>query len=187
MKTLMKSLAVCVMFILSACSSTSTQTRLSESELDQKSYAISYAVTAQEYASKVNELFDGESFIRGANDWLDSKVKLPLEQIEAMTANRYMEHSTYVYYDGVRYAGLFQRKVSELDPSCWSLIDKPSMKQGLNDAIRDLKNGTPRKEDDPYITKGADEILHLCVKTIADDEKQPKKAVKKSKTKSNKK
>ena len=58
MKTLMKFLLICGVTILSACSSKNTPTRLSESELDHKSYAIAYSVTGQTYKDRVTPTYD---------------------------------------------------------------------------------------------------------------------------------
>ncbi|ACE60768.1 Uncharacterized protein APP7_0116 [Actinobacillus pleuropneumoniae serovar 7 str. AP76] len=66
MKKLMKPIFVCLtLAVLTACSSKSSWTRLNDSEVDQKSYAIAYGATAQTYADRVNESYDIDSFMNG--------------------------------------------------------------------------------------------------------------------------
>lgn len=186
MKFLHKALFLAVALILSACSS-DTHTRLSQDQIDDKSYAVSYGVTGQTYKDRVTETYDIASFTKGVSDWYYGKVKMPIEQIRATTLNRLMDHNVYAYYSGILFAEGFQTNVNHLDPNCWGLLDKASMVQGIDDAMHDLQKGKVR--DDEYIRKGADDIIHLCVKTIIDDENKaenakhakPKKAAKKAK------
>lgn len=169
MKLLHKVLFLSLAFILSACSS-NTHTRLSQDKIDDKSYAVSYGVTGQTYKDRVTETYDIASFTKGVSDWYYGNVKMPIEQIRATTLNRLMDHNVYAYYSGILFAEGFQTNVNHLDPNCWGLLDKPSMVQGIDDAMHDLQKGKLR--DDEYISKGADDIIHLCVKTIIDDENQ---------------
>ena len=186
MKTLMKFLLICGVTILSACSSKNTPTRLSESELDHKSYAIAYSVTGQTYKDRVTPTYDINAFTQGVDDWYYNRISLPIEQIQAMTLNRLVDHKEYAYYSGVMFADAFKRNVDYLDKNCWGLLHKPSMVQAMDDAMHDLQKGKVR--DDQYIREGADKIIQLCVKTIVYDEKTEvktktatKKSVKKAK------
>lgn len=169
MKKLIKPFLVCFTFVfLAACSGKSTWSRLNESEIDQKSYAVAYGATAQTYAERVNESYDIDSFMNGVNDWYNKKVNLPVEQIRAMTLNRMMDHNIYAYYSGVLYASDLQGNFNYLDPECWNLVQTPSMSQGIHDAMLDIQRNTVRSDE--YIKSGVEQILHLCVKTIAEDE-----------------
>ena len=87
-----------------------------------------------------------------------------------------------VYYDSRLMAAkslIEQQKVNYLDPSCWGLLHKPSMIQGIDDAMHDLQKRN-QVRDDEYIRNGSDQIIQLCVKTIVYDEKQPKENIKKT-------
>lgn len=175
MKNVIKPVVISmVLSMLVACSSNQSRwSRLNNSGIDQKSYAIAYGATTQTYADRVNESYDINSFINGVNDWYIKKVTLPVEQIRAMTINRMLDHNIYAYYSGVLYASDLQNKFNHLDPNCWNLIQPDSMTQGIHDAMLDLQSNKVR--DDEYIKNGVDQILHLCVKTIAEDENSVKK------------
>lgn len=167
MKLVHKALFLCVTVLLSACSN-NTPSRLSKDQIDDKSYAVSYGVTGQTYKDRVTANYDIASFTKGVSDWYYGKVNMPIEQIRATTLNRLMDHNVYAYYSGILFAEGFQSNVNHLDANCWGLLDKASMVQGIDDAMHDLQKGQIR--DDEYIRKGADDIIHLCVKTIIDDE-----------------
>lgn len=186
MKKLVKSISLLVtMMFLAACSSNNSGwKRLSASELDQKSYAIAYGATAQTYEDRVNETYDINSFIKGVDDWYSKRVTLPVEQIRAMTLNRMLDHNVYAYYSGVLYAADLQGNFNHLDPDCWNLVQTPSMTQGIFDAMNDLQKN--KVKDDEFIKNGVEQILHLCVKTMVEDEHKAadsKKAVKSKKKK----
>lgn len=175
MKHFIKSILVLTtLSVLVACSSNNKSgwTRLNDSEVDQKSYAIAYGATAQTYADRVNASYDINSFMNGVNDWYTKKVALPVEQIRAMTMNRMLDHNIYAYYSGVLYAADLQNNFNHLDPNCWSLIQPASMTQGIYDAMSDLQKNNVRSDE--YIKNGVEQILHLCVKTIAEDEHKGK-------------
>ncbi|AGQ38535.1 hypothetical protein DNAOFDDG_00215 [Mannheimia haemolytica] len=183
MKGIMKSiLGFSTAVFLAACSSNkSGWTRLNDNDVDQKSYAIAYGATAQTYADRVNESYDINSFMNGVNDWYTKKVTLPIEQIRAITINRMLDHNVYAYYSGVIYAADLQANFNHLDPNCWGLVQPASMTQGIHDAMLDLQKNKVR--GDEYIKNGVEQILHLCVKTIAEDEN---KSQSKGKTKKHK-
>lgn len=159
-------------FLIACSSNKSNWTRLNESEVDQKSYSIAYGATAQTYADRVNESYDINAFMNGVNDWFTKKVTLPVEQIRAMIMNRMLDHHIYAYYSGILYASDLQGNFNYLDPNCWNLVQPASMTQGIYDAMLGLQRNDVR--DDEYIKNGVEEILHLCVKTIAEDENKIK-------------
>ncbi len=181
MKNLVKIFLIYTVGFLAACSNkNATLPRLSETELDQKSYAIAYSVTGQTYKDRVTKDYNISQFTQGVTNWYYNRVPMPIEQIQALTINRLVDHKEYAYNSGVIFADAFQQKVNYLDPSCWGLLHKPSMIQGIDDAMHDLqKNNQVR--DDEYIRNGSDQIIQLCVKTIVYDEKQPKANIKKAK------
>lgn len=174
MKKLMRMiLTFATLSILVACSSNQgSWSRLKESDVDQKSYAIAYGATAQTYADRVNGSYDIDAFMNGVNDWYTKKVSLPVEQIRAMTMNRMLDHNIYAYYSGVLYAADLQGNFNHLDPNCWNFVKSDSLTQGIHDAMLDLQKNTVR--GDEYIKNGVEQILHLCVKTIAEDENKAK-------------
>nr|WP_314740469.1 hypothetical protein [uncultured Haemophilus sp.] len=176
MKILVKIFLLCTVGLIAACSSKNeVLPRLSESELDQKSYAIAYSVTGQTYKDRVTKSYDIPAFISGVTNWYYNRVSMPIEQIQALTLNRLVDHKEYAYNSGIIFASAFQQKVDYLDPSCWGLLHKPSMIQGMDDAMHDLQKDKLR--DDAYIQNGADQIIQLCVKTIAYDEKTSSKPI----------
>ena len=191
MKAVFKSLlAASVVLGLAACSSTPAGwKRISEGEIDQKSYAVAYGSTAQTYEDRVNESYDIDSYIRGVDDYFNNKTELPIEQIRGSLLNRMLDHDVYAYYSGVLDAASFQSKANYLSPKCWNLVHKPSVTQGIQDAMLDLQKGKARLNDE-YIVKGADDFLHQCVEKVEDDQKaksankkSTKKGVKKSRAK----
>lgn len=170
MKAVFKSMAVIsAVALLSACSTQSPSwKRLADSEIDQKSYAITYAGTAQTYEDRVNESYDIASYTRGVDDYFNNKNTLPIEQIRASLLNRMLDNDVYAYYSGVLDAHSFKSKMNYLSPQCWALIDTPSATQGIIDAMTDLQKRQVRTNDD-YIKQGADEILHQCVGKVEED------------------
>lgn len=176
MKTLLKSCFFIVLFVLVGCSNQSGWKRLAEHEIDQKSYAIGYTTTAQTYLDRVNETYDIEGFGRGAKDWLDDKVNLPVEQIRSSLLNRILDHPIYAYYSGVLFAADLQNNFKRLSTHCWSIIQSPSLVQGIFDAMADLKKKKVR--DDNYLSKGTEQILHQCVEQMEKEQPSDKKPAK---------
>lgn len=165
--------------LLAACSSQSTGwKRISQSEIDQKSYAVAYASTAQTYEDRVNASYDIDSYMRGVDDWYNKKVTLPVEQIRGSLMNRMLDHNVYAYYSGVLDASQFQANANRLSPKCWGMVHTPSVTQGVHDAMLDLQKGQVRLNDE-YIKQGADQLLHQCVEQIEADQKASSQAVKK--------
>lgn len=169
MKAAMTLLAAGV--ILTGCSwQNNNWSPVNEQARDQKSYAIGYEATMQTYSERVDEHFDTTSFMRGVNEWYNKKMPLPVEQIRASIMNRMLDHSVYVYYSGALYAAELQGRFNYLDQNCWNLVQPDSISAGIFAAMQDLKNNT--KRDDAYIQNGLEELSHLCVKTVAEDEKK---------------
>lgn len=156
-------------FVVGCSSQPAGWQRLSEQEIDQKSYAIAYAGTAQTYEDRVNESYDVDSYMRGVNDYFTNRYEMPIEQIRSGLMNRMLDHNMYAYYSGILDANSFQSKANYLSPNCWKLIDTKSATQGIHDAMLDLKKGSVR--NDTYIKEGADQILHECVEKVEADNK----------------
>lgn len=169
--------------LMVGCSSKSNSwVRISDQEIDQKSYAIAYAGTAQTYEDRVNGSYDINSYISGVNDYFNNRTTLPIEQIRGNLMNRMLDHNVYAYYSGVIDANSFQSKANYLSPNCWKMIDTKSATQGIHDAMLDLQKGKVRNDD--YIKAGADQILHECVEKVEEDNKSEpknKKSAKKNK------
>lgn len=175
MKSIVKSLSLVVIIaVLAGCGSSKTSTwkRLANSEIDQKSYAVAYSATAQTYQDRVNESYDIESFMQGADDWYNKKVMLPIEQIRASLLNRMLDHNVYAYYSGVLYASELQHNATRLSPKCWEIFQPASMTQGIYDAMIDLQKNKVR--DDEYLKNGTEQMLHLCVEQVETDHKSDK-------------
>lgn len=169
MKTLHKLGLITALMSLVACSSTQNEwQRLDSNQVDQKSYAVGYGTAAQTYEGRVNATFDVNAFMNGVNDWYNGKIGLPLEQIRASMLNRMLDHHIYAYYSGAEYAADLQGKFNYVDPNCWKLVQPQSITQGIHDAMLDLQKNKIR--DDAYIKQGVDDLLHQCVKTVAEDE-----------------
>lgn len=174
MKSLKSLFIISTLFVLAACSGSNSAswTRLSETEIDQKSYAIAYGATAQTYADRVNGSYDIDAFVRGVDDWFNQKVSLPIEQIRASLLNRMLDHNVYAYYSGVLHAADFQSKFNYLSPTCWGFVQPPSLTQGIYDALVDIQKNQVR--NDKYIQDGADQVLHLCVEQVESDQQKQK-------------
>lgn len=157
------------LLVIGCSSSNSAWKRLPAEKLDQKSYAVGYSATAQSYADRVNESYEIDEFIRGADDWLGKRVALPIEQIRSSLLNRMLDHHIYAYYSGVLYAAELQMNFSRLSANCWSVIDTPSLTQGIFDAMSDLQRHRVREDD--YLKQGAEKILHLCVEAVEKEQK----------------
>ena len=135
---LKKILVLLFSIVLAACSSVKV-IDLDKDKIDQKSYASAYEATVATYKGRVNENFYVDNFASGANDC-----------------------DVYAYYSGVLHAEALQNNFNRLAPNCWNKLDSPSVTQGIYDAMRDLKNGEERDENDEYMVKGSDELLKAC-------------------------
>lgn len=159
--------------VLAACGSQpSGWQRINQNEIDQKSYAITYAGTAQTYEGRVNDSYDIVSYTKGVDDYFNNKTTLPIEQIRGSLLNRMLDNDVYAYYSGVLDAHSFKSKIHYLSPKCWELIHLPSATQGINDAMTDLQKGQVRIHEE-YIKQGADEILHQCVGKVEEEAQAP--------------
>lgn len=160
--------------ILSACSSFTSYTsyipfigdskpviNLDEDQIDQKSYAVAYASTVQSYRGQVKEDYDVNSFASGVNDWYLGRILVPLEQIKDKLSKG-IDSSVHAYYSGVVFASDLQNNFSRLSNTCWSHIDRPSMTQGIYDAMLDIRKDKIRSDEDEYIVKGSETLLSLC-------------------------
>ncbi|MDU8923405.1 hypothetical protein RYD26_00470 [Pasteurellaceae bacterium LIM206] len=134
---------------------------LEQEKIDQKSYAAGYATTVQTYKGQINAEYDVNSFASGVNDWYLGRILVPVEQIKAKLAQG-MDSNTHAYYSGVAFAADLQNNFSRISSTCWNKIDRPSLTQGIYDAMIDLRKGSTRSDDDSYISKGNEELLNTC-------------------------
>lgn len=157
--------------MLSACSSVKNYVpfmgnskpviNLDEEKIDQKSYAVAYASTVQTYKGQIKDDYDVNSFGNGVKQYYDGAILVPIEQIKAKLVSG-IDSNVHAYYSGVVFASDLQTNFSHLSKTCWSKIDRPSMTQGIYDAMIDLKKGKARGEDDEYISKGSEQLLNVC-------------------------
>lgn len=187
MKAIIKPLFIfSTVAFVAACSSPSTGwKRIGENEIDQKSYAITYAGTAQTYEGRVNDSYDIVSYTKGVDDYFNNKNALPIEQIRGSLLNRMLDNDVYAYYSGILDAHSFKTKFTYLSPECWALIHLPSATQGINDAMIDLQKNQVRTNEE-YIKQGADEILHQCVGKVEEEAQAQPTPVNQKKSKSKK-
>ncbi|MDG2916359.1 hypothetical protein P7M47_10305 [Bisgaard Taxon 10/6] len=134
---------------------------LEQDQIDQKSYAVAYASTVQTYKGQINDSYDVNNFASGVNDWNRNRILVPVEQIRAKLSSG-IDSNVHAYYSGVVFASDLQNNFSRLSKDCWSKIDRPSMTQGIYDAMLDLKKGKARNENDEYISKGSEQLLDVC-------------------------
>ncbi|OOF65741.1 hypothetical protein [Rodentibacter sp. Ppn85] len=135
---------------------------LDEDKIDQKSYAAAYEATVATYKGRVNEDFYVDNFASGANDWYLGRILVPIKQIQDKLYSGGHDSDVYAYYSGVLHAEALQNNFNRLSQACWNKLDSPSITQGIYDAMRDLKKGKARGENDEYIAKGSDELLRIC-------------------------
>ncbi|OOF46328.1 hypothetical protein [Rodentibacter trehalosifermentans] len=158
--------------ILTACSSITSYIPFMDSDkkvinldkdrIDQKSYASAYEATVATYKGRVNENFYVDNFASGANDWYLGRILVPIKQIQDKLYTGGHDSDVYAYYSGVLHAEALQANFNRLSQDCWQKLDPPSITQGIYDAMRDLKKGKVRSEDDDYIAKGSDTLLKVC-------------------------
>ncbi|OOF37290.1 hypothetical protein BKK49_11470 [Rodentibacter rarus] len=135
---------------------------LDKDKIDQKSYSAAYEATVVTYKGRVNEHFYVDNFASGANDWYLGRILVPIKQIQDKLYSGGHDSDVYAYYSGVLHAEALQNNFNRLSPDCWRKLDSPSVTQGIYDAMRDLKKGNVRSDDDDYIAKGSDELLKVC-------------------------
>lgn len=165
---LKKSLFISTALLLSACSMTSPFSSkkvidLDADKIDQKSYAAAYETTAFTYQGRVHEDYDVQSFASGANDWQLGRILLPIEKIKQnLFQENGVDSKVYAYYSGVLFAHGLADKFVRLN--CSQHIDKPSITQGIYDAMQDLQKNKVRSENDPYLVKGSETLVQYCSK-----------------------
>ncbi|WP_439327808.1 hypothetical protein [Lonepinella sp. BR2357] len=138
-----------------------TVINLDKEQIDQKSYAVAYSAAAQTYKGTVQADYDVNSFTSGVNDWYLGRILVSVEQVKAKLASG-IDSNVHAYYSGVVFASDLQNNFSRLSADCWSKIDRPSMTQGIYDAMRDLQKDRVKSEDDEYLSKGSEELLSVC-------------------------
>ena len=138
---------------------------LDKDKIDQKSYASAYEATIATYTGRVTKDYNYvDNFAQGAKDWYAGRILLPVKQIQEKLYDSGSGHDSdvYAYYSGVLHAEALQNNFNRLQSGCWAKLDADSVTQGIYDAMRDLRNGKVRSENDPYIAKGSDELLKTC-------------------------
>ncbi|MDP8032800.1 hypothetical protein QJU43_00400 [Pasteurella atlantica] len=152
------------LFIITACNQSPYFQSVAKDKLDQKSYAVGYGSASQTYQDRVDNTYDIDAFIKGVTQFYNGEITQPIKQIRANTLNKMLDHNIYAYYNGILFASDLKQNFYHLNAQCWTLTDTQSMIQGIYEAMNDLKNNNVKHND--YISKGYDEILHLCVKKM---------------------
>lgn len=135
---------------------------LPQDQIDQKSYALAYSTTVQARQGMVAKDYDVNSFASGVNDWYLGRILVSLDQIKAKLASG-IDSQIHAYYSGVVFAADLQQNVSRLKAgTCWEKLDRPSLTQGIYDAMLDLQKNQPRGDDDAYISQGTDQLMKIC-------------------------
>ncbi|TNH04586.1 hypothetical protein FHQ26_07180 [Testudinibacter sp. TR-2022] len=137
---------------------------LPDSQRDAKSYAIAYQTTVQSFQGIVGENYEVDDFTRGAQAWYRGDIKTSIANIRDQLYNQLQDSDLYAFRSGVVFAGELQNNFSRLNQNCWSLLNKPSLTQGIYDAMRDLRRDRVREENDPYLTAGTEQFLQNCRK-----------------------
>lgn len=149
---------------VSSCSLWQTEKKvidLSKDQLDQKSYAVAYETTVASYQGKVNADYDVNSFASGAKDWFSQRILVPVSEIKTKLGQG-LNSDIHAYYSGVAFAYELQQNFSRLGKNCWEKIDRPSLSQGIYEAMLDLRKGKDRSQEDKYIIQGSEMLLKMC-------------------------
>ena len=163
MKNLVKIFLICTVGFLAACSNKNTTLpRLSETELDQKSYAIAYSVTGQTYKDRVTKDYDIAQFTQGVMNWYYNRVPMPIEQIQALTINRLVDHKEYAYNSGVIFADAFQQKIEDANRNSGGLNPQEAQKTAIDEVNSTIKEVAK--------AKGYTLILQPQIALYAEDE-----------------
>lgn len=151
-----------VALVLVGCSSSSPVINLGPSQIDQKSYAAGYATTIQTEQGVIESNYNVEAFAKGVNKWYKGEIKQPIEEIKKAHLGHLQDSDVSAYDSGVIFASELEDNFKRLGEKCWKQINTPSLTQGIYDAARDLKEGSIRFANDPYISQGNDELLKVC-------------------------
>ncbi|MGV6988032.1 hypothetical protein ACWA5Z_03365 [Testudinibacter sp. P80/BLE/0925] len=149
--------------ILAACSSKPV-IDLADSQRDAKSYAIAYQTTVQSFDGIVDKNYEVDDFARGAQAWYRGDIKESVANMRDKLYNQLQDSNIYAFRSGVVFAGELQNNFSRLNSNCWSQLNKPSLTQGIYDAMRDLSKSRVRTENDPYLSAGTEQFLAVCQK-----------------------
>lgn len=160
---LKKGLLAAAALFLAACSNNAV-IDLPTSERDQASYAIAYQTTLQSFQGVVGENYEVDDFTRGVQAWYRGDIKESVADIRAKLYNQLQDSDVYAFRSGVVFAGELQANFSRLSDACWAQLNKPSLTQGIYDAMRDLRRDRVRDENDRTLTLGTEQFLQRCQK-----------------------
>ncbi|KGQ71531.1 hypothetical protein A1D23_06945 [Chelonobacter oris] len=149
--------------LLAGCSTTAV-IDLPENQRDAKSYAVAYQTTVQSFDGIVDKNYEVDAFARGAQAWYRGDIKQSVSEIRQTLYNQLQDSDVYAFRSGIVFAGELQHNFSRLSKDCWSQLNKPSLTQGIYDAMRDLRKVRLRAENDPYLTTGTEQFLATCQK-----------------------
>jgi hypothetical protein len=157
-------LSLLTVFILIGCSSSKPVIDLPDSQRDQTSYAIAYQTTVQSFQGIVDKNYEVDAFTRGAQAWYRGDIKESVATVRDRLYNQLQDSNVYAFRSGIVFAGELQNNFSRLNKNCWSTLNKPSLTQGIYDAMRDLRKDKIRDENDQYLVIGTEKFLSLCQK-----------------------
>lgn len=152
-----------ILLILTGCSSTPV-IDLPDSQRDAKSYAVAYQTTILSFDGIVDKHYEVDDFTRGVQAWYRGDIKHDIDSIRNQLYHQLQDSHTYAYHNGIVFAEDLRNNITHLNKDCWSKLSKPSLTQGIYDAMRDLSHSRLRAEDDPYLATGTEQFLINCQK-----------------------
>lgn len=155
------------LFLLSACTSqpvipqSPVIPKLSLQQQDQKSFAIGYQTILQTYQGQIDHNYPVRNFNQGVADWFAGRYPQGVKQLKQDLYGKGIgyDKTVFSYYSGVIFAAELNQNLAYL--GCFSLVDIPSLRQGIGEGLQDLQQGKVR-ENDPYLDQGADLMLSAC-------------------------
>ncbi|MBE2894462.1 hypothetical protein [Spirabiliibacterium falconis] len=157
-----KVIALGALLVLSGCSMfESAVIDLPQDERDTPSYMIGYQMATQTYHGTIDRQYDVDEFTRGVQAWYRGDVKESLESVRQKLYNKLQDSNVYEFRKGVVFAGDVQHNLTQFSAGCWAKLNKPSITQGIYDAMRDMKNQRERYSE-AQLNDGNDAFLRVC-------------------------
>ncbi|MBE2896019.1 hypothetical protein HPC38_03915 [Pasteurellaceae bacterium HPA106] len=155
--------ALAAVLTLSGCSlfNNSAVIDLPAGERDTPSYMIGYQTATQTYHGTIDRQYDVDEFTRGVQAWYRGDVKEPLESLRQKLYNKLQDSNVYEFRKGAVFAGDVQNNLSQFSPGCWAKLNKPSITQGIYDAMRDLQKQRVTYSE-AQLNQGYEAFVRLC-------------------------
>lgn len=135
---------------------------LAKKERQPAAYAIAYQSVGYTYAERVNKNYDVDAFARGARDWYENRINEDLTTLQQQLSAGWQDSDIFAYRSGAVFAAELEKNLVDISKECLPSMHKPSLIQGIYDAMRDLQKNRSKDENDAYLEQGTEQFIQKC-------------------------